>query len=639
MKLKLPLRSEVIIVPLDSPGLAVDNAFHIGTWLVQPNLNTVSRNGTTVRLEPKVMAVLVCLARRGGDPVSKKEILDTVWQGTFVSDDVLSRSISELRRVLHDDARQPQFIETIPKRGYRLMMPVAQVGGSPIASVPKPARNRRTGLSILGGAVLLTAVLFAVWRFLQKPQGALAIRSIAVLPLKSISKDPAQNYFAYGMTDELITVLSHIHAIKVISHTSVLRYEGTTRPLPDIARELNVDAVVEGTVQRSGDRLLITVQLIDARSDKHIWAESYDREVSDVLGMEGEVATQIAHAIQVRLTSQEHVRLRNVRPINPKALDAYLTGRHHLRISIGEELRIGQEARSQAEFRQAVADFEEAIREDPKYTAAYLALFDALDSPQTPHLDLLPRAKAAVEQALARDDNLPQAHADLARIRMLYEYKWDWTSVGNELERAVQLNPSLPGPHYVYGDYLQALGRSEEAQQENKVAHDLDPDCRGFNDDPLGCFGDESRVDQLRRYLEETNSDNIFQHGAVAKELQATGRYDEAIQEWEKTLELSGNKHLADSLADANVNQGYRGALQILAAGLEAEATHTYVPRIALAQSQIAVGNKDRAFFWLEKAYEEHNWCMLYLTMDPGWAPLRSDARFTDLVRRVGLPQ
>jgi TolB-like protein len=203
--------------------------------------------------------------------------------------------------------------------------------------------------------LILAAIALSAWRLLGRPQDTSVIHSIAVLPLKSFSNDPAQSYFAYGMTDELTTALAQIHTLRVVSHTSVLRYENTTRALPDIARDLRVDAVVEGTVQRSGDHLLLTVQLIKGSTDRHIWAGTYDRDLRDVLAIQNEVATAIAHAIQVQLTPQEQVRLRNSGPINPKALDAYLTGRHYLRTSIDHELRIGLESRSQAEFRQAVA--------------------------------------------------------------------------------------------------------------------------------------------------------------------------------------------------------------------------------------------------------------------------------------------
>jgi len=634
----------------------VNGDFRVGPWLVQPSLNAISQNGASTRLEPKVMAVLMCLAEHTGQVVPKEKLLQTVWPDTFVTEDVLKRSVSELRRALKDDARESRFIETIAKRGYRLVAPAVPLNEEPTPSSKSFERSlsmergsprftwRVALMALLVGVVVLSAILMAfdVVRLprrlgtLKEPR---VIHSVAVLPLKSLSSDPDQSYFAFGMTDQLITVLSHIQNLEVASHTSVARYENTKVSLQQVARDLNVDGVVEGMVQRSGDRVRISVQLVHAPSDKHLWAETYDRDLSDVLAIESDVATAVANAIQLQLTPQDQLRLRNVKPIKPKALDAYLSGRHHLTKSIAQELHVGQEQTTQAEFRQALNDFETAIREDPNYTRPYLAIFDALDAPQVPHLELLPRARAALEQALTLDEAVPEAHADLARLHMLYEYKWDWNLTGSELRRAVELNTGEAGPHYLYSDYLRALGRGEEAEREGKLAEELDLDCKGaypLND--LNCFGDEAHVDQLRNYLEATNVENVFEWGKLAKMLQSLGRHEEAISAWQKTMMLGGLIPLADALGRADKEKGYGASLKVLADGFEEEAARRYVPRIVLAQAQIDIGNKDRAFFWLEKAYQEHNWCMLYLTMDPTWGPVRSDPRFKDLLRRVGLP-
>jgi TolB-like protein/DNA-binding winged helix-turn-helix (wHTH) protein/Tfp pilus assembly protein PilF len=633
----------------------VNGDFRIGPWLVQPSLNSISQNGTSTRLENKVMEVLVCLADQSGHVVSKERLLQAVWPDTFVTDDVLKRSISELRRVLKDDARESQIIETIPKRGYRLIAPVVHINREaaprtkssepPLSEEPRSPRSTwHPALIALCVGAMLFAILTAVnvVRVPKRPgaiKGPRVVHSVAVLPLKPLSNDPDQTYLAYGMTDELITVLSHIQNLEIASHTSVTRYENTDIPLQQIARDLNVDGVIEGAVQRSGERVRINVQLVHAASDKHLWAETYDRDLRDVLAVESEVAAAVAEAIQLRLTPQDQLRLQSVRPVNPRALDAYLSGRHHLTKSIAEELNVGQEETSQADFRQALNDFETAIREDPNYTRPYLAIFDALDAPQVPHLELLPRARAAIEQVLTLDGALPEAHADLARLHMLYEYKWDWNLAGSELRRAIELNTGHAGPHYLYSDYLDAVGRVEEAEREGKLAEELDLDCKGarpLND--VNCFGDEAHVDQLRNYLEATKSENVFEWGRVAKELNSLGRYEEAISAWQKTMLLGGYGPIAHALGRANKEKGYRAALKVLADGFEEEAARRYVPRILLAQAQIDIGNRDRAFFWLEKAYKEHNWCMLYLTNDPTWDPVRSDPRFKDLLRRVGLP-
>jgi TolB-like protein/DNA-binding winged helix-turn-helix (wHTH) protein len=317
--------------------------FRLGPWLVKPGLNTLSQNGSSAHLEPKVMEVLVCLAASAGEPVSKEAILKTVWLDTFVSDDVLTRSISELRRVFEDDPREPRFIQTIPKRGYRLLAAVTPVNGSsaaaslPLVNVKQPIESKRnwrvTGLALVGtilGCGLLIGLTNGKLRdrvFGSHPP----IRSLAVLPLKNFSDDPQQKYFAAGMTEELITDLSQISALKVISRTSSDLYEGTHKSLPEIARELNVDAVIEGSVERSGNRVRVTAQLIDAQRDKNVWARSYERDLQDALALQGTVANAIAEEIKVQINPKEQGRLSSLRAVDPSVLDAYMNGNFHLR--------------------------------------------------------------------------------------------------------------------------------------------------------------------------------------------------------------------------------------------------------------------------------------------------------------------
>ena len=268
----------------------MDGDFHLGDWRVEPRLNAVSRNGTTFRLQPKIMEVLVCLAQHAGEPVSKETLLGSVWPGTFVTDDVLTRAISELRRVFEDDAQQPHFIQTIPKRGYRLVVPVERVNeglGTPPtaqAAAPRSIGHKRFVLLVGSGltALLLIALVAhtVVGRW-ERRAGAssVSIHSLAVLPLQNLSADPAQEYFSDGLTDALITDLAQTGSLKVISRTSSMQYKQTKKSLPEIARELKVDGIVEGTVQRSGDRVRITAQLIEGSADKHVWANSYERDV------------------------------------------------------------------------------------------------------------------------------------------------------------------------------------------------------------------------------------------------------------------------------------------------------------------------------------------------------------------------
>jgi TolB-like protein/DNA-binding winged helix-turn-helix (wHTH) protein len=296
-------------------GEIVGDAFRLGTWLIQPTLNTISCNGTRVRVEPKQMEVLVCLAQHPAEPISKEGLLRAVWSDTFVSDDVLTRSISELRHVLEDDAREPRFIETIPKRGYRLVAPVERVD-IPLSGDPgldrslgkvSPAKSRVALLPATGvvlSALALVLIASGAWNLLLSKNSAPRIRSVAVLPLLNLTNDPSQEYFADGMTEQVITELSRSSTLKVRSRTTVMLYKESPKSLPEIARELDVDAVIEGSVLRSGDRIRITSQLIFAKNDTHLWAETYDSDVHDVLTLQGEVAKKIVDEVRAKMTSR-----------------------------------------------------------------------------------------------------------------------------------------------------------------------------------------------------------------------------------------------------------------------------------------------------------------------------------------------
>ena len=285
----------------------MDGQIQVGPWLVEPSLNIVSRNGTAVRVEPKVMEVLVCLAAHPGEVLSKEELLKAVWPDTFVTDDALTHCISDLRRVLEDDAREPRVIQTIPKRGYRLVASVVPANGAQPSTQAVPTtvtgavtrRVRRLWTWAAVGGVVLILVLLVALRGRRADAGAVPpIHSLAVLPLQNLSADPAQEYFSDGMTDALITDLAQIGSLRVISRTSIVHYKKTEKTLPEIAGELKVDGIVEGTVQRDGDRVRITAQLIYAPSDKHLWAKSYERDMRDVLGLEQDVADDIANQVR-----------------------------------------------------------------------------------------------------------------------------------------------------------------------------------------------------------------------------------------------------------------------------------------------------------------------------------------------------
>ena len=617
----------------------MDNDFRVGPWLVQPSLNTISQNGTSTRVEPKVMEVLVCLSHHAGKPVSKEELLETVWRDTFVSDDVLKRSVSELRRIFADDARESRIIETIPKRGYRLVAPVQPVNGQTptktdlgLSEIGPPAlrtkhRKWKISLGAIASVALVCGTLFALHiagirdRLFRKD--APLMHSIAVLPLQNLSGDASQEYFADGMTEELITELSQISALKVISRTSIMRYKGSNKSLPEIARELGVDGIVEGSVLRSGDQVRITAQLIYAPQDTNVWAETYDRDLSNVLALQREIATAIAGTVKVKATLQEKKHLNKARQVNVKALDAYLQGEHHLN-------RYGRGFGDQ-EGRQAISYFQQAIEAEPRFAKAYVEMANAYEGLMLPAKQRWPLERVAAEKAVALDPDLAEAHFTMGRVELFYE--WDFPAADREFKRAIELNPNKAEAHGWYALYLSSVGRRNEGRAEAKLAQQLDPvhflECA--YDQP----GDEDRgINLLQDYIELNPADG-YAHIDLAELYARKGMQEQHVRELQKTAALFGFPRFASDIAHAYAASGYRNALRTWALGLD----HLKVNRpVWVAGAYARAGDRGLALDWLERAYREHDDDMVELNVDPAWDSLRSDPRFKDLLKRVGLP-
>jgi len=608
----------------------------VGTWLVQPGLNTISQNGTVRQLEPKVMEVLVCLAHHPGETLPKEQLLKTVWPDTFVSDDVLVRSVSEIRRAFEDDARESKFVQTIPKRGYRLVAPVELVNGTAglagLAGGEIQSTFARRGLRIrvlvgVTAAIALMAILALMpanmRRKLAGKPNLPQIRSIAVLPLQNLSGDPAQEYFADAMTEELITELSRISALKVISRTSVMRYRKTDKSLPEIARELGVDGIVEGSVLRSGDRVRITAQLIYAPNDTNLWAQTYDRDLRDVLILQSAVAGAIADEIRVKMTAGEKVRMADSHPVNPAALEAFLKGRYH-----SDTARFGKDARF-----KAAEYFEQATRIDPTFARAYVALAWAHIPNVAPTPEEVPAVTSALEKALALDPNLADVHGALARFKEFHD--WDFPGAEREFQRAIELDPNNATFHDQYGDYLDRMGRYQEGEREEQLAQQLDPGSDHLMDgySHRGAYG---RFLEIARNQVEAHPDDFYAHHYLSEACLRTGRYKEAIEELQRVAVLAGYAGMARPLAKAYAASGYQGALRLWAKDLEQAQGNPASPT-HVAEVYTYLGDKENAFKWLEKAYSERDGFLVGLG-GAEWQSLRSDPRFHDLVRRVGLP-
>jgi TolB-like protein/Tfp pilus assembly protein PilF len=481
-------------------------------------------------------------------------------------------------------------------------------------------------------ALVLSLPILAVWLFRSRDRAPIGIRSLAVLPLDNLSGDASQNYFADGMTDELITDLAQISALRVISRTSIMVYKGARKPLPQIARELNVDAVVEGTVLRSGNQVRITAQLIEASTDKHLWSQSYEGELRDTLALQQRVAGAIADQIRIHLTAQEQAVLKSAKAINPEAYESYLKGRYFWNKRTADGLRV------------ALAYFNEAIEEDPKYPQAYSGLADTYAllgdwqyAVMTPK-EAFPKAKAAAIKALELDSQLGEAHNSLAFV--LDGFDWDLDSGGKEFRRAIELNPGYATAHHWYAWHLSLLGRYDEAIAEMKKAESLDPLSLIINADLAELLVLAHRYDESIRQSRKTiemDPNFALAHNQLAQAYLQEHRYDEAVAELQKAVQLSGDSPTCiANLARAYVASGKRSEALKLLSDLKRRSNPSYSNASEIAMIYASLGDIDQAMHWLEIGYgERFNPGVL---LRPGFDPLRADSRFQNLVHRIGLP-
>ena len=475
-------------------------------------------------------------------------------------------------------------------------------------------------------AVLAAMVIFSWTR--SNGHGTPVIGAIAVLPLENMSHDQEQEYFVDGMTDELITDLARIRGIRVISRTSVMPYKGTRKSLHQIARELHVDAIVEGSVMRDGNHLRVTAQLIYAPTDTHVWAESYQRDLRDVLAVQDEVAHAIASEINVKLTAPEEERLAQAHSSNFAAHDAYLKGRYHLQQGTEDQMR------------QAKAYFEEATRLDPGYAPAYAGLADYyyLTNESSPQA-AMPKANEYVQKALALDDRLADAHATLASIKFYGD--WDWLGADKEFRRAIELRPSYAEAHQIYASFLAEMGRHDQALAEIRVAQELDP----FSPTTILNAGwvlyyareYDRAIEQCRKAL-NLDARSLSARDCLGSAHLAMAAFDQAIAEYTSVVASSGNDPLRlAGLGCAYALAGRKSQARKILAELNEAAKSHYVPSYFLSMVHASLGDKDEAFKWLEKAYEQHDSYLVRLKVEPGMDPLRSDPRLTKLLYRMNL--
>ena len=621
-----------------------------GVFEVDLRAGELTKRGLRVRLQEQPFQVLAMLLEKPGELVTREELREKIWGQTVVDfDHGLNKAINKIREALGDSAENPRFVETVARRGYRFLAdatPIdATANGRPGPGIedlfpPRvelagagtpPNRSRRTHVWI-GIGIGLVLVLAASLSWIFHSQSQSKIRSLAVLPLESLSGDASQDYFADGMTDALITDLAQVRALRVISRTSVMTYKRVRKSLPEIARELNVEAVVEGTVARSGERVRITAQLIRVPDEKHLWAQSYEGDLQDTLALQNRVARAIAEQIQVTLSPQEEAALNKSKTVDAEAYEAYLKGRYFWN------------KRTRDGLVRAIDYFHHAIDTDPNYASAYSGLADSyalsgdweygILSPQ----DAFPKAKAAVTKALALDDNLSEAHTSLAFIHDLYD--WDWASAEKEYKRALALNPGYATAHQWYAAHLMVMGRNSEAIAELKRAESLDPLSLIISADlaDVLCVAHlyDASVAQSRKTI-EMDPHFAVAHYQLGQALEQMHKHDEAIAEFRRSIELAGgNTTFESNLANAYAVSGRKEEAIKIVKDLENRQSPGSSTDASIALIHVGLGDNDRAMVWLNKALQARfNPSIL---VRPVFDPLRPDPRFQDLLHRIGIP-
>lgn len=668
----------------------VKGAIRFGAFKVDLRTEELRKHALTIRLPRQSFQILTLLLRCPGELVSREELREKLWPAdTFVDfDHGLNAAVNRLREALGDSTEKPRFIETLPRRGYRFIGQVTDAAGADASArtknqtatsessltVQRPAaassptvtkrgmarpagerygeihgsvrrrlaaayaaflRPKLYTLLAITALVVVAGMTVNLW--LQRRSriaGMETIRSLAVLPLENLSREPAQDFFADGMTDELITSLAHVQTLKVISRTSVVRYKGTNKPLREIARELNVDGVIEGTVLRSGNRVRITAQLIRASTDQHLWAETYEGNVEDVLRLQDDVARAVVAAIRVKVSPEEEARLGKRPSVNPAAYEAYLRGRYQF-----------YDRWNKAGFVAASHYFEEAIARDPQYAPAYAGLADYytlsgfMERPLTIR-DSMDKARQLAARALQLDDGLADGHIAMANV--LFRYDWNWTEAEKEFRRGIELNPNEPSAYLHYGMYLGALGRFDEGIAATKRAIELDP-FSAFASSELGVVLEWSARTQEAEEQERKALvlDPFFPlpHVVLANVYERLGRHDDATVEHLEADALEGiGPATVAEFKSAYTHSGVNGYGRKRLEWEKQRIGKGKANYFRMAKLSADLGDHNAAFEWLEKAYQERSHMMPNIKVAAELLPLHGDPRFADLVRRVGFP-
>jgi TolB-like protein/DNA-binding winged helix-turn-helix (wHTH) protein/Flp pilus assembly protein TadD len=632
--------------PTQSRGIA-----RFGPFELDLQTGTLMRDGRYERLPMQPARLLLVLVNSRGKLVTREELRVQLWpEDTFVDfDHGLNNAVNRIREVLRDSAASPRYIQTVPRRGYRFIgeleeeeaaAPQEMVEASVLKPSPQLPELETRGRLIFrpkwSAAILAIALCILItivglkWRA-QRPvlPNPPPITSLAVLPLKNLSGDPAQEYLADGMTEAVIGRLSMIHGLRVISRTSVMHFKDTQLSVPEIARTLHVDAIVEGSVIREGSHVRINAQLIRGSTDEHFWSEAYDRELGDALTLESDVAQSISRKVEVTVTGEEHARLVAARPVSPEVYESYLRGRF-------------ANGNNRADMEKRVAYFEDSIRKDATFAPAYVGLAAAYQELGTifvgvPPGEVRPKVISAARKALELDPELAEAHTLLASM---YMRQWHWAEAEVEYRRAVELNPNDAVAHLGLSDWMLCQGRTEEALAWARRGRELDPLGNSGTNLAWTLFNArryDDAIHELRGVLAVRTHDayTLWYLGLV---LISNGQAEEAIPVLEKAVSISNRSPgVIGVLVRAYAQVGRRNDALRLLGELKRRQQTGYVPAGAFVNAYLGLGDSDQVFIWLQRAYEEQSNILIYLKVLPFFDPLRDDQRFKSLVHRVGL--
>jgi TolB-like protein/DNA-binding winged helix-turn-helix (wHTH) protein len=623
------------------------STLRFGVFELDPQAGQLRKNGMKIKLYGQPVDILFMLLQRPGEAVTREELQKKLWPAdTFVDfEQGLNNAMKRLRAALNDNAECPRFIETLPRHGYRYIGSLSGAEKATLADA-KPARRWRSlSFSVALGflaVIVVTAVLLGLnmhdWRDRLSVRAAKPpIQALAVLPLANLSGDPEQEYFADGMTGVLISELGKISIPRVISRQSVMQYKGSKKPLQEIARELNVDAVLEGTVERSGDQVRVIVRLDQVSPEGELWSNQYNRDIRDLLGLQDEIARTVTDEIRVKLKPQEYARLASSRMVSPEVQDLYFRA-----LQFRNKGAITTHY-SEQDLLTAIAYFKQAIEKDSKYGPAYAGLADTyieLGNPWSgghPAKETQPLAKAAATRAVELDPLLGEAHFVLAQTAELGD--WNWSEAERQYKLALELSPNYAPAHEQYGRFLEAMGRNDEAMKQVAYAAELNPMDLAIREVVGLVTLVSGQTDAAISHFNQLNAAysglGDFGLGWCYREKKM---YPEAIEPLERVVHSRRDPQPLASLACVYGLAGRKREALKLIDELKQRSLQRYVPDNLFAEAYMGLGEKDEAMSRLERAFEEHDQGMVWVKAYPGWADLRSEPRFQALLRRMNFP-